>query len=614
MPFDPGRLDEAARVLGFDRPTSAGSSPFNESTAAATGDFVDAAVRRFAKTNLQFVDGSSLAFQDPTFLGFKLMFLFDQPESGLLSTVPHPNTAIGYLERIGDADRAYFLKQFVNLLRDINTQCPWYWQTVEGLTDAWKREWEAEEFKPKYGTGFQKLSIGCLESVDLRVTALMDLYRKSCFDWEFKRAVVPWNLRQFTMFLYVYEGRSFNRKLTKTQQDQNRRLLGSTEDPGNDVEQINRLLFEFEMCEFLPDDSGEVLSKVSNGSLGEAYQKMSVRYTHVREKNIYNLFSDRYVADDIILRLDRAAVDDPSAVGPVVPQQDEVGLRDRLMEGLNELQGVAEDQARARAEGFVQSQVGRLVLGNLYGLSAASLVSGGAVGAAQAVARIAQGSGSSVANGSAEAGGRYFDAVTPNPVSDPSGSTYEDVKDPTGSPSGNLADGVSLQNVTGSAVGTVDGGASEQNDTGQSGGAVEQGVSVDNVELPPVGSIPPGAAAGNEEGVASGFVGGGASLQNEGGDATGSVGGGSSVGNSPGSPARNVFDSAQPSRANVDGSVSGSVGGGESVGNVEKEATGSAGGGESVKNDQPDDPRGKVGGGESMLNQPREPNGNIYKR
>ena len=245
MAFDPKILDEASKFLGFDRP--GGSSISGDPLSGDGSTFVDAKLARFAKSNPAFETSPLMAFQDPTCLGFKLLFLFDQPDSGLLSTVAHPNTAMGYLERIGDTERAYYLRQFVNLLRDINTQCPWYWQTVEGLDAAWKRGFEDDEFKPKYEKGVQKLTIGCLESVDLRVTALMDLYRKACFDWEYKRAVVPWNLRLFTTRLYVYELRTFNRNLPRDRQEFNRKLLASREDPGNDVEQTNRILFEFDM-------------------------------------------------------------------------------------------------------------------------------------------------------------------------------------------------------------------------------------------------------------------------------------------------------------------------------------------------------------------------------
>jgi hypothetical protein len=42
------------------------------------------------------------------------------------------------------------------------------------------------------------------------MTALIDLYRKACFDWPNRREVVPKNLRQFTIYIYCYENRTIN--------------------------------------------------------------------------------------------------------------------------------------------------------------------------------------------------------------------------------------------------------------------------------------------------------------------------------------------------------------------------------------------------------------------
>ena len=633
MAFDPKILDEASRFLGFDRP--GGSSISGDPLEGDGSTYLDAKLARFAKSNPAYETNSLMAFQDPTCLGFKLLFLFDQPNSGLLSTVAHPNTAMGYLERIGDTERAYYLKQFVNLLRDINTQCPWYWQTVEGLDSAWKRGFHEDEFKPKYEKGTQKMVIGCLESVDLRVTALMDLYRKACFDWEYKREIVPWNLRLFNMRLYVYELRTFNRNLPRDRQEFNRKLLASREDPGNDVEQMNRVLFEFDMCEWLPDESAEMFSGVSNSAVNFAQQKLAFKYHHVRERNIYNLFSDKYVADDVIRQLDRAALDDPEFTGKVQIEESEQakGLLAKLesVYDKNAVSQAARDQAEARVRGFVRSQVGAVLLGNIYGLSLTSLAAaaeGGVVSLAQGAARLAAGAGNSVTNNTGQAGGRYFDTVTPNQPGQASGNAMADTfgpesdgnpgtslvnyTDETG-PIANTSIGPSLLNQVGDAGGNIATGPSLQNQVEDAGGNLATGSSLQNQVGTPTGSMPSGESAANVDGEASGSVGGGPSVANQPGTPTGSVGGGPSLNNGPG-PASvlNMFDGQQPSRANVDGAASGAVGGGESITNVADDASGSVGGGESLQNYDPDDPRGSVGGGDSLRNNTGEARGNVY--
>ena len=333
----------------------------------------DPSLKKFFKTNLYHSNNPYEIFQDPTFLGFKLFFFFNQPNSKLLCSEPEfPNTAITYLNSIGDTYRASMLSKFVTHLQEMNKQVPWFFQSIEGLDEAWKRGFQEEDFKARIPKD-RKISIECLESIDLRVTALMDLYRKSCFDWNFRREVVPWNLRTFTVYIYVYENRNINRKglpspsgfldlnkllglnnINSQQQKNNENLLGadpfgddSTKSPLTQIEDrgknlfegiksdplkgiksalspsgsgnespntinpnISRYMFEFTDCEWLPDESNVPLNKVSN-IIGEPItQKMVFSYKNVQEVNLNNIYSgDSYIKDTIINLLDQSTTD-----------------------------------------------------------------------------------------------------------------------------------------------------------------------------------------------------------------------------------------------------------------------------------------------------------------
>ena len=78
------------------------------------------------------------AYQDPTALGFQLLFDYvDVPGSPLLvDSEDTPGTALNYLKNIGDGKRMYYLKQFIKVLRMVNKDSPWYWQSIEGINES----------------------------------------------------------------------------------------------------------------------------------------------------------------------------------------------------------------------------------------------------------------------------------------------------------------------------------------------------------------------------------------------------------------------------------------------------------------------------------------------
>lgn len=407
--------------------------------------YKDPAMDRFAKSNLYFEKDPYIMYQDPTVLGFKLMFHYNQPDSGLLSVIPHPNTAMGYLQRIGATDRIYYLEKFVNTLIEINRRTPWYFQTISGLGEAWKRGWSLPDFSPKLKD--RKLEIGCLESIDLRMTAVMDLYRKACFDWKNRREIVPWNLRTFSFSIYVYESSMINRVIgdSKKKAD-NQLLLGEDPDPRGETrtkdvnlinDKTNRVLFKFDQCEFISDDSSEMFDAVSNAGAQPVGQKMSITYRTVYEENLYNLYSDQFVSDDadyLLMQLDRAALDSPQILGVGGSVADDLPeqtfaqqMRNELRNRSRELQDEAQQQIEARANNLLNSQIGRAVLGNIYGFSPAAIenaLKGGINGLINLAAQIGnnslQNQSSAVPSGSNLSG-----EITPNQPGQASGNTNE---------------------------------------------------------------------------------------------------------------------------------------------------------------------------------------------
>ena len=395
--------------------------------------YSDPAKNAFVKTNLFYTGNSFLQTQDPTVLGFKFFFNFDQPTSGLLwgTGMANPgdapiNTAMWFLNKIGDKQRALYLQKFLYLLHGINNQTPWFFQEIGGLNDAWKRDFDKPLLVDK------KLEITCLESIDLRMTALLDLYRKACFDWKYRREVVPINMRQFEMLVYVYEARSIQNpndialtqdnagieygfggnlmgELSKNAAEATGRLTGpneTTSDPNtSDVNvtlglpmSTTRNMFRFSFCEFDHMESDH-LSAVSNSAPADTKQKIVIKYQDVEEVNMYNFWDQNLVSDGWIPALDSAALDagtNPGGV-PGVPASRPDGIPDpgqgrvgafldnlqqqgqakldqikKAIKDATNLENIKEN-AFGRAEDFIEGQLTGLFLGNVYGFSAADL-------------------------------------------------------------------------------------------------------------------------------------------------------------------------------------------------------------------------------------------------
>lgn len=169
--------------------------------------------------------------QDPTFLTFKVEFDFngetnpaDQflknplaqeallksptkfTESGKAtnySNFQFSESAEDYLYSIGAPNRLKYLRSFKNSLKKLQNETPWFFQTISGLADAYKHD--GKNFR-----GDTVLTFDCLESVDLRISMLADLYRNASFDFVNMREVLPINMRTFSMKVHVLEMRNFN--------------------------------------------------------------------------------------------------------------------------------------------------------------------------------------------------------------------------------------------------------------------------------------------------------------------------------------------------------------------------------------------------------------------
>ena len=231
--------------------------------------------------------------EDPTYLGFSMDFVFEDGPGGETSSDPGLDLDYGtpisplfregnysptnganifgqsqYSSRTGQVmfysaqkylenreqienfgrkgKRSQMLKQFKILLRDITKNQPWFFQSISGLDALYKvarpgfqDQGSTEEFNPSRAA---TIEVKTLESLNLRITALADLYNHATFDYINMRETIPRNLRRFRMNIYVTDLRNFfktnrliNSSTTLSTIANTANLLGSGINPGNNL-------------------------------------------------------------------------------------------------------------------------------------------------------------------------------------------------------------------------------------------------------------------------------------------------------------------------------------------------------------------------------------------
>ena len=365
-------------------------------------------------------------YNDPTYLGFLLLFDWNSPDdptgsyynagSPLLSggvdeakagTNPEAwetreGTAMDYLKRSGEFTRMKYLNAFINTLKTVNYYMPWYWQEIEGLDSAVKTNGMAQPYSVEKDA---MVKIKCLESIDLKMTSLMDFYKNAVYDFEFRRVIIPENLRKFRMTIHVEEIRKFQVKDTilgkfrKTSESGVSRLgpdnklgkaisnksTGISDDENfqnasdwlsdKDSEQLRfingagaKVTLDLQHCEFIPDESAAILGGVGMSAPEKAEQMIAFKYERVREQNMFPLKSE--------------SVETRNSSGGIG-----VFDKNKLSE---KVQGLAKNVANSaindiknRVSGYLKG----LVLGNVHGLSPTSITGALQQGTIQGISR-----------------------------------------------------------------------------------------------------------------------------------------------------------------------------------------------------------------------------------
>ena len=191
------------------------------------------------------------AFDEPTYLSFRIEFMFDDPANtsrntaynnqGVLNSsfatayygtmydyMPEPfldshgegrvnadaaDSSFGvrysterYLDwNLGDHGRAAILHNFKRALLDIQNNFPYYFTSISGI-DSLVQVTPDNGMRVKEGL----IELTCLEGLDLKITHLLQMYRKIVWDDTYQRWVLPDMMRYFGMRIYISEMRIFS--------------------------------------------------------------------------------------------------------------------------------------------------------------------------------------------------------------------------------------------------------------------------------------------------------------------------------------------------------------------------------------------------------------------
>lgn len=106
---------------------------------------------------------------------------------------------------LGEHGRAALLHNFKLALKDIQDNFPYYLKSISGLGKLFQVD-------PTTGIRLKDVKIGldCYEALDLRITQLLNMYKKIVWDDVYQRWILPDMMRYFNMKIYISEIRTFH--------------------------------------------------------------------------------------------------------------------------------------------------------------------------------------------------------------------------------------------------------------------------------------------------------------------------------------------------------------------------------------------------------------------
>lgn len=224
---------------------------------------------------------------DPTFLTFNLFFDFQgttskhtsffEASSPLFNERKGISSAINYLKSIDEAERANELIKFKKRFSELSQFYPYYFTSLSGLENM-------NSFSPElvFRMNEKKLTISTLESMDLRMSDIIERYMNALYDFEYMRQMIPDNLLEFRLYLMISEIR--NLKTYNKQLFENPQMDGKIEfDELNS--KLNHMMFVFDQCKFDFSESNPYTSDLSSGEPEVASNSFSITVGYLKTQH-----------------------------------------------------------------------------------------------------------------------------------------------------------------------------------------------------------------------------------------------------------------------------------------------------------------------------------------
>jgi hypothetical protein len=317
--------------------------------------------------------------------------------------------------------RRDMLNAFRNGFLYINKNSPYYFQSISGLDQLLKSDIKNIHKGASKPQRMGTLSIDCLESIDMRMFALSELYRKAIYDYKYQRSMLPENLRKFRMWLVITEIRniqlsygigdvlnpfsipsvakaanaldSFNSqtgfldKISGLNQKSTNTEKAPPENNALGTDELGpyAFIYQFDQCEFDFDDSYPSYSSIDNKGGSAVTSKFKIHVGRVKDYKIqFNQLADIIGKNDNVKQM--VINDTWGSLGSSYRDYDYVGTQ-----GISDLVMDENDPAgffKEMASNFITNTVADLknigvsklenaLLGNIYGLGGLNLASAG---------------------------------------------------------------------------------------------------------------------------------------------------------------------------------------------------------------------------------------------